>query len=50
MKKLNSIISAVFLVVIVGLTSCTVGPQKIRIGKDVCSFCKMSIADNRFGA
>jgi len=50
MKKFNNIILAVFLIIIIGLTSCTVGPQKIRIGKDVCSFCKMSIADNRFGA
>jgi copper chaperone NosL len=50
MKKLISVISAIFLVVIFGLTSCTVGPQKIRIGEDACSFCKMSVADNRFGA
>ena len=39
-----------FLVVIGSLISCDVGPQKIRIGEDVCSFCRMSIADNRFGA
>ena len=49
-KKLNSVTSAIILLLFTGLTSCTVGPQKIRIGKDVCSFCKMSIVDNRFGA
>ncbi len=50
MKKLISLASSIFVVIIIGLTSCTVGPQKIKIGKDVCSFCKMSVADNRFGA
>ena len=50
MKKLTNMVTAVFLVIIVNLTSCTVGPKKIRIGEDVCSYCKMSIADNRFGA
>lgn len=35
---------------IFGLMSCNTGPQPIKIGTDACSFCKMSIADNRFGA
>lgn len=32
------------------LSSCETGPQPIRPGIDACSFCKMTIADNRFGA
>ena len=32
------------------LTSgCSTGPAPIRIGKDNCDFCKMTISDNRFG-
>ena len=45
MNKSNSILFLVF-----GLMACSVEPQKIKIGKDACSFCKMSIADQRFGA
>ena len=30
--------------------SCNSGPQPIKLGQDACSFCKMSIADNHFGA
>lgn len=29
---------------------CQKGPQPIRFGQDVCHFCKMIIADQRFGA
>ncbi|MBG6235383.1 copper chaperone NosL [Pedobacter sp. CAN_A7] len=50
MKKLASIYFTVFLLAMLGLSSCTTGPQKIKVGEDACSFCKMSIADNRFGA
>jgi copper chaperone NosL len=30
--------------------SCSSVPEPIMLGQDACSFCKMSIADNRFGA
>ncbi len=30
------------------LSSCSVGPQEIKYGKDNCHFCKMTISDNRF--
>ena len=33
-----------------GLNSCNHNPQKINIGVENCSFCKMIISDNRFGA
>jgi copper chaperone NosL len=41
---------AVCTVLIVTSTSCNTGPQPIKPGVDACSFCKMTIADNRFGA
>ena len=34
----------------VSISGCSTGPQPIRIGKDNCSFCKMPVSDNRFGA
>ncbi|HEY1061081.1 MAG TPA: nitrous oxide reductase accessory protein NosL [Daejeonella sp.] len=41
--------------VIIGLStllfgSCSTAPEPIRIGKDNCDFCKMTISDSRFGA
>ncbi len=35
---------------IFGFMSCNSGPKPIKLGQDTCSFCKMSIADKRFGA
>lgn len=32
------------------LSSCSTDPEPIRIGKDNCDFCKMTISDHRFGA
>jgi copper chaperone NosL len=32
------------------LTGCSSEPQAIRVGVDDCTFCKMKISDNRFGA
>lgn len=32
------------------LSSCSTEPVPIRIGKDQCDFCKMTISDKRFGA
>lgn len=49
MNRLNNLITAIVIFLMVGLASCSNGPKKIIIGKDACSFCKMSIADNRFG-
>jgi copper chaperone NosL len=31
------------------LCSCTVGPRPLMVGKDVCDFCKMPVADAKFG-
>lgn len=46
-KKLTTALAGLL---IFGLISCNSGPQPIRLGQDACSFCKMSIADNHFGA
>lgn len=32
------------------LSSCSTKPEPIRLGKDNCDFCKMTISDARFGA
>ena len=32
------------------LTGCSTNPQPLRLGKDNCDFCKMTISDKRFGA
>lgn len=40
----------IFSVLIFLFTSCSSGPQLIALGKDACSFCKMTIADRNFGA
>lgn len=32
------------------LASCNTDPEPLRVGKDNCDFCKMTISDNRFGA
>jgi copper chaperone NosL len=50
MHKKNKTIAVIFTVLIFGFLSCNSGPQPIKLGQDACSFCKMSIADNRFGA
>lgn len=41
------------LAVLVGMTifsACSTSPEPIIVGKDNCSFCKMTISDERFGA
>ena len=35
---------------ILAFLSCNSGPQPIKLGSDACDFCKMSIADQHFGA
>jgi copper chaperone NosL len=40
----------VILLLIFILPACSERPQPIRVGRDQCDFCKMTISDNRFGA
>ncbi len=44
------VIAAAGLLMIFFLNSCNTKPEAIQVGRDNCSFCKMTISDNRFGA
>lgn len=46
-SKSMTVAAAALLIFISG---CNSGPTPIRLGQDGCDFCKMSIADNQFGA
>ncbi len=49
--KANKFINNVaVLIIIFSFSSCTIGPQPIKYGRDNCYRCKMKILDNRFGA
>ena len=51
LKRTSSIVKTVAaLLCLLMLNSCIAGPEPLKIGKDDCSFCKMTISDNRFGA
>ena len=39
-----------FLLAAMAVVSCNVEPAPIKVGTDACSFCKMGVADKRFGA
>jgi copper chaperone NosL len=45
-----AVYSVLIILLIQGVTSCNTSPEPIRIGKDNCSFCKMTITDARYGA
>lgn len=38
------------LLLVFSFTACSTSTQPIKIGVDACSYCKMTISDNRFGA
>lgn len=40
--------SAAIAMLCIMLTSCSAGPQPIKVGKDACTFCKMTVTDARF--
>lgn len=46
-KKLTTALASLLIFVLI---SCNSDPKPITLGQDACSFCKMSIADNHFGA
>jgi copper chaperone NosL len=41
--------AALVMMAMVFFSSCNTAPDPIKIGVDGCSFCKMTISDNRFG-
>ncbi len=52
-KSRKAYSARVMLVVVLGtlmLDACSSGPSVIKIGKDDCHFCKMTISDPKFGA
>ncbi|MCC6816980.1 MAG: nitrous oxide reductase accessory protein NosL [Saprospiraceae bacterium] len=50
-KKLFLVQKAIIpLVVVLGLTSCTVEPEPLVAGQDTCYACKMGIMDTKYGA
>ncbi|GJM35582.1 MAG: hypothetical protein DHS20C18_45830 [Saprospiraceae bacterium] len=48
MKVLKNISWILFLTW--SISACSVGPQPIEYGEDVCDFCKMTIVDRQFAA
>jgi copper chaperone NosL len=48
-RKLEIKTTMAVLIISFTLMSCDASPQPIRIGKDACDFCRMTISDPRFG-
>ena len=44
------VVTAMWVLMIFSLSGCSNKPEAIQAGRDHCSFCKMTISDNRFGA
>jgi len=43
-------VAAILAPLLFFVASCNTEPKPITVGKDVCSYCKMPVSDNRFGA
>lgn len=39
-----------FVLLLLITVACSTRPEPLKVGKDVCSFCKMPVADTKFGA
>lgn len=50
MTNVNKIFTALAVILMMGIVSCSTGPQPIKLGADACTFCKMTISDKNFGA
>lgn len=50
-EKRNSFsaVAVMFILLSVFFTSCSSGPEPIQLGKEPCSYCKMTISDPHFG-
>jgi len=46
----KKVVALVALPLALALGSCSTDPEPLVYGKDACSFCKMTLMDNRFGA
>lgn len=49
LNKLKSILP-IIAIIIFSISGCAIEPEPIKIGKDNCHHCKMTISDNKFGA
>jgi copper chaperone NosL len=49
-KKMKIKASALSLLMLTMLSSCNSSPEPIKTGIDYCSFCKMTVSDEKFGA
>ena len=49
-KESANMVSVALLVLVVGLSGCSSGPQPINYGQDACVFCKMTIVDKQHAA
>jgi copper chaperone NosL len=49
-KTTQNILMLLILFMMLMIQSCSTGPKPIVFGKEECSFCKMIISDQRFGA
>ncbi len=49
-SKLHGAAIASTFAILFFFTSCSSQPQAFKLGEDACSYCKMTISDNRFGA
>ena len=50
MTNVKKLMTAATVFFMMGLASCSTGPQPIKLGSDACTFCKMTISDKNFGA
>jgi len=48
LNKLKSVLP--IALIIFSISGCSIEPEPIKIGKDNCNFCKMTISDNKYGA
>lgn len=48
--KAGKMANAAIVILMVAMVSCQSGPQPIAYGKDICTECKMTIMDKRFGS
>ena len=47
--KSNSRINRILSILVILLSGCSVEPEPITFGKDVCDYCKMIISDEKYG-
>ncbi len=46
----NGLLTAIIFLTTILFSACNIQPQAIKVGSDNCSYCKMIIVDNRYGA